>query len=205
MVSNPALKLNFAIFAELLGTQIGNATVRDLIFMHKSYIKRMNICPFYKEALMTTCIFDLRKGIKDAKLWDEEYLFCNPLITGKNGTFIKETAYFRKKGIYRLGHLLEEVRKQDRGDPYDEKLANFAKDIQTNMDVNTKDLVILNNDKAVKMSHITQKQLYEDAIVRTTTTHNYQVKWIDKLQTVVLWEEVWKVVHNFLLTSKLKP
>ena len=54
------------------------------------------------------------------------------------------------------------------------------------------------------MSHITQKQLYENAIVRTTTTHNYQIKWIDKLQTVILWEEVWKAVHNFLMTSKIK-
>ena len=41
-------------------------------------------------------------------------------------------------------------------------------------------------------------------IFQSINTHNYQIKWIDKLQTVILWEEVWKAVHNFLLTSKIK-
>ena len=54
------------------------------------------------------------------------------------------------------------------------------------------------------MSNITQKRLYDDAIIKTTTDHEYQTKWVDKLQTVIIWEEVWKVAHNFLLTSKTK-
>ena len=99
---------------------------------------------------------------------------------------------------------MEEARKQDRGDPFDEKLAKFAKNIQLDMEVQTEDLVILNNNKSIKMSHITQKQLYEDSIVRTTTLHNYQIKWIDKLQTVNLWEEVLQIVQNFLLPSRIK-
>ena len=54
IISNPVLKLNYSIFEELLGTQKGNATARDLLFMDKSCMKKMQICPFYKEALMTT-------------------------------------------------------------------------------------------------------------------------------------------------------
>ena len=64
MISNPVSILNFTIFAELLDTQRGNVTAKDLMFMHKSYIKEMQICPFYEEAIMTTCLFDLKKRIK---------------------------------------------------------------------------------------------------------------------------------------------
>ena len=76
---------------------------------------------------MATCVFDLKKDIKDTMQWNEEHLVCNPLITGRNGTFIKESDYVRKKGIYKLCHLLEEARTQDRADPLDEKLAKVCK------------------------------------------------------------------------------
>ena len=32
----------------------------------------------------------------------------------------------------------------------------------------------------------------------------YQIKWYDKLRTVIMWEEVWNTVHNFLLSNKTK-
>ena len=50
------------------------------------------------------------------------------------------------------------------------------------------------------MSTITQKGLYEDAILKMTTDHIYQTKWMTKLQTVIVWEEVWITVHNVLLS-----
>ena len=117
---------------------------------------------------------------------------------------LKKLNISAKNGIYKLGQLLQEARKKDRNFPFDEKLANFAKNIQLDIEVKTKDVVILNNNEIVQMSHITQKQLYDDAIIKTTTDHEHQTKWVDKLQTVILWEEVWKVVHNCLLTSKTK-
>ena len=54
------------------------------------------------------------------------------------------------------------------------------------------------------MSMITQKDLYEDAILKMTTDHIYQTKWMTKLQTLIVWEEVWITVHNFLLSNKTK-
>ena len=54
------------------------------------------------------------------------------------------------------------------------------------------------------MSMITQKDLYEDAILKTTTDHIYQTKWLEKLQILIVWEEVWNTVHNFLLSNKTK-
>ena len=72
------------------------------------------------------------------------------------------------------------------------------------MDTNTDHTVILRHTKTVKMSHITQKDLYEDAILKTTTDHPYQTKWAAKLQTPILWEEVWNTVHNILMSNKTK-
>ena len=37
-----------------------------------------------------------------------------------------------------------------------------------------------------------------------TTDHTYQTKWIGKLQIVILWEEVWNSVHNFLLSNRTR-
>ena len=78
---------------------------------------------------------------------------------------------------------MQEARKKDRNVPFDEKLANFAKSIHLDFEVKTNDVVILNNNKTVQMSQITQKELYEDAILKTTTDHVHQTKWVEKLQT----------------------
>ena len=54
------------------------------------------------------------------------------------------------------------------------------------------------------MAIITQKQLYEDAILRTSRDHIHQYKWATKLNTLILWEEVWDSVHKFPLSNKTK-
>ena len=65
-------------------------------------------------------------------------------------------------------------------------------------------MVFLGNKKKVKMPLITQKDLYEDAILKMSTDHTYQTKWVEKLQILIVWEEVWNSVHNFLLSNKTR-
>ena len=65
-------------------------------------------------------------------------------------------------------------------------------------------MVHLGNGTSVKMSSITQKDLYEDAIYRISRPHAYEIKWIEKLNTVFIIEEVWDSVHNFLSSNKTK-
>ena len=51
------------------------------------------------------------------------------------------------------------------------------------------------------MSMITQKDLYEDAILKQFSgDHVHQAKWVSEFNynTVILWEEVRSSVHNFL-------
>ena len=67
------------------------------------------------------------------------------------------------------------------------------------------DMVFLGNTESVKMRLITQKQLYEDAILQKSGDHISQAKWVGKLvNTVILWEEVWGSVHNYLSSNKTR-
>ena len=50
--------------------------------------------------------------------------------------------------------------------------------------------VFLGNKTILKMSQITQKDLYEDAILYKSRDHSHQAKWTKKLKTVILWEKV---------------
>ena len=54
------------------------------------------------------------------------------------------------------------------------------------------------------MATITQKQVYEDAILCMSKDHIHQTKWVTKLDTLILWEEVWDSVHNFPMSNKTK-
>ena len=66
------------------------------------------------------------------------------------------------------------------------------------------DMVFLGNTESVKMRTITQKELYEDAILKKSRDHISQTKWVGKLDTVILWEEVWGSVHNYLSSNKTR-
>ena len=160
--------------------------------------------PFYKEALTATSILERKKGIEDVKDWDEQPIFYNPLITERSGKTLKETDYYRKNGIYKLGQLLEEKSKEARHLPFNKAITALANNITLDTDVEKDDMVFLGNRKEVKMSLITQKELYEDAILKMSTDHTHQTKWAAKLNTVILWEEVWNSVHNFLISNKTR-
>jgi len=160
--------------------------------------------PFYKEALKSISLFERKKGIAHINAWDEENIFYNPLIMNKSGKTIKETEYFHENGIFKFGQLLEEKAKEARNLPFDKKSTALANNITLDTKVRKEDMVYLGNKRDVKMSIITQKDLYEDAILKMSTDHIHQSKWVNKLNAVILWEEVWNSVHNFLLSNKTK-
>ena len=37
--------------------------------------------------------------------------------------------------------------------------------------------------------------------LKKSRDHIYQTKWVEKLDTLILWEEVWGSVHNFLSSN----
>ncbi len=207
LATNPNLKVNLDIFTELIGTQKGNNSGRDLFFKHTPYITRVaNIeSQFYKEALKSVSIFDTKKAIPEVSAWDEENIFYNPLITSKSENTLRETEYFKKKCIYTLGQLLNESSKENRNLPFDKKITSLLNHIVLDTDVKKDDMVYLGDTREIKMSMITQKDLYEDAILKTySQDHSYSAKWVQKLDTVIIWEEVWNTVHHPYLTNTTK-
>ena len=206
MATNPDLRLNIDIFTTLLGTQKGNITGRDLIFVQKPYIDHhlKTESKFYKEAFLAMKYFELRKGIKTVEHWDKQHLFYNPLFTWKNGELLTLTKYCEKNKIYTFGQLLEEKTKEARKLPFDKTLTNFLSKILLNPNVRREDVLVTKKGEVIKLTEITQKLLYEDSLLSISTDHHSQVKWVLKLNTSIIWEEVWETVHNFLSNNKTK-
>ena len=211
IASNDTFKVNLGTFTTLLGTQKGNYSGRDLIFMDKGYISRIlrTDNAFYKEAFSALALFNRMKGIATPSDWDNENIFYNPLILSRTGKTLKETEYFRSRGIFKLGQLLEEKSKEALHFPYDRTLVNLVDHIILNvgtMDLGAvkDDLVFLGNGDKLKMIQITQKDLYEDAILSKSVDHVHQIKWAERLNELIVWEEVWSSVHDFLLSNSTK-
>ena len=110
----------------------------------------------------------------------------------RSGKTFKETNYFKNNNITKLGQLFDEKSKEARNVPYDKKLVSLANNITLdimNMDYESikEDTVFLGNTEVVKMANITQKQLYEDAILFRSGDHSYKEKWAGELNILVLW------------------
>ena len=63
---------------------------------------------------MTVSTFDTVKGIPEVKNWDEENICYNPLFKSRSDKTLVETDHFHKRGIFKLGQLLEEKSKEAR-------------------------------------------------------------------------------------------
>ena len=164
---------------------------------------------FYKEALQALSMFRRKKGIATPQDWDDENIFYNPLVLSRTGKTLKETEYFRKNNVTKLGQLFEEKSKQARNLPFDIKVVTLANNITLDMGtmdygVIKEDTVFLGNTETIKMAYITQKDLYEDAILFKSREHTYQYKWAAELNILILWDEVWDSVHHFPMTNKTR-
>ena len=212
IATNPEFKIHLETFSILVGVQKGGNAGKDLIFMTRPFITRVMKVEdsFYKEALRSLSMFRRHKGIARPEDWDNENIFYNPLVLSRSGKTIKETVYCQNNNITKLGQLFEEKAKEARNVQYDKKLVSLANNIRLaimNMDhkLIKEDLVFLGNTNTVKMKYITQKDLYEDAILYRSREHSYKGKWAGELPaTLILWDEVWETVHKFPMTNKTK-
>ena len=211
IATNPEFRIHLETFSILVGVQKGGNAGRDLIFMNRAFITRVMKVQdsFYKEALQSLSMFRRHKGIARPQDWDKENIFYNPLVLSRSGKTFKETNYFKNNNITKLGQLFDEKSKEARNAPYDKKLVSLANNITLaimNMDYESikEDTVFLGNTEVVKMANITQKQLYEDAILFRSGNHSYMEKWAGELNILVLWDVVWDSVHHFPMTNKTK-
>ena len=206
IATEPQLNLHLHIFTRIMGKQKGNISGRDLIFLQQNYIEKQLVTDskFYKEALLSLANLETRKGIKDIKQWDEQHIFYNTLLTTENDKTLISTKYCEKKDIYKLEQLLEEKVKEVRKAPYDKLLVNMLSKIRLNTLVRKEDILVTGKGEEIKFTEVTQKQLYEETLLKRHTDHHSQVKWIQKLDTTIDWNKTWNTVHNILSTNKTK-
>ena len=206
IATNPHLKINLDIFTRLIGKQKGNIIGKDLIFLQKNYLQNQlkTESKFYKEALLAIAKCEIRKGIQDIQLWDKEHIFYNPLFTNENGKPLTLTKYCEKKNIYNLEQLLDEKVKESRHFPFDKVLTNMLSKIKINTSVRKEDILVTGNGEEIKFTQLTQKYLYEETLITVGRDHHSQVKWVLKLNKSIIWDEVWKTVHNILSTNRTK-
>ena len=203
IASKPNLKTSFDLFKRLVGTQKGDISGHDLLFLERSYFQRTFKTSgiFYKDALLALSKLDKSKGVPNINSWDSEHIFYNPLITTKNQSTIKPTQYFENKHIFTLERLFEEKAKEIRGQPYDKKVAKLYDSITLNLTTKEDCLYTNNMLEEIQFSQVTHKQIYETALSHLYGDHHSQAKWAIQLNTIIAWDKVWENVHNFLSTN----
>ena len=199
-------KTNLGIFTYLMGKQKGCIHGRNLLFLHRSYIQRIlkTSSEFYTEALSAMATFETRKGIQNVQQWDNEHLFYNPLFTDENGKTFTLTQHCENNKLYTFDQLLEERAKENRKLPFDKYLIKYFDKIRLNTEITKEDNIITYSLDEIKFTDITEKQLYEEAILLRSGDHTSQLKWVNKLGCIGDWKDIWNNVHNSLSTNNTK-
>ena len=206
IVSNPDFETHLVVFTKLLGTQKGGISGKHLAFLQKSYFQYhlKTKSSFYKEALLAMANLETRKGIPNIHKWDTEHVFYNPLFTKNDGKTLTITKYCEREKIFILEQLYHDKIKENQRRPFNKVITNLYDKIILNTSVRKHDILIATNGEEIKLEEITHKQLYEQMILKSNTLHHSQIKWFDQLQIPIVWEEVWKTVHNTLSTYETK-
>ena len=206
IATNLEYKTNLNIFTALVGTQVGNISGRDLVFLPSSYYQHRlkTDSKFYKEAFLALGKYVINKGVSNVNQWSEEHIFYNPLFTYENGVTLSLTKYCKDNKIYRYGQLLTEVQKELRKEPYQKLLTNFFRKIKINPGAKQEDTLTTHEGKEVKLNGITSKQLYEETPLAIGRLHHSQIKWVERLKIPINWDEVWISVYNILSTNQTR-
>ena len=206
MATNENCVTNLNVFTTLLGTQRGDIKGINLLFLEKPYYTRTlrTSSSFYKEALLAMAIFTRKKGIADIDKWDTEHIFYNPLLVNENDKPFVLTKYFDDRKLYTLGQIFEENDKRRTHLPYDKALVKLFGNVHFQLTPKSNQLELSDGD-SVDFKKVTQKLLYEEALMRISTDHHSQAKWVIRLGTVILWDDVWKALHgNYLVSNRIK-
>ena len=77
--------------------------------------------------------------------------------------------------------------------------------IKLEKNIRDTDFLVIKRGEEVKFTDISQKELYEEALLQIETHHHSEVKWTQKLDTHIPWEDVWGAVHtNIVATNQVK-
>ena len=198
IATNSEMETNLNTFSTLMGKQKGEISGKDLIFLGRTYYQyHLNTeSKFFKEALLAIAQLDVKKRVQDIQQWDTEHLFYNPLFTYENGKPLTLTKICKENNIYKYGQLLQEKTKQLRNLPCNKVLVNFFDKIKITPNAPQDDIMVTNGGKQLKITQLTQKQVYEEALLHIGGLHHSQIKWVDRLETTIDEDITWETVHN---------
>ena len=207
LVSSPTLKAHLCLFERLIGVQKGNISGRDLLFLPRSYMLRhlKTENAFYKEALVAIADLEITKGVTSVDQWDKEHLFYNSLFSLKSDRerAIPINPYFERGNLFTFGQFLDEKTKQARDQQYDRRVVALCDQVALKIPVNKDDMLVLSKGERIKFQDVTHKQLYEDRVLKLPGYHHSQDKWRHALQELIVWDDVWYTVQNYLTKQQV--
>ena len=152
---------------------------------------------FYREALLAMSRYNTLKGINSLTDWDQEHIFYNPLFLSKSGKTLKLTKFCEERKIFQFDQLLEEKIRSVRNQPTRKPLISISDQLVLQL-TNRFDILTLVNGDVVPFTGVTEKILYEEAIMQRFRAHHSQERWGNELGLPFVWEDVWTSVHNQL-------
>ena len=206
IASREICSTNLNVFTRLLGIQRGGIKGVDLLFLQKPfYTRSLKSNSFYKEALLAMSLFIRKKGVSNIDKWDTEHIFYNPLLLNENGKTFILTKYFEERKIYSFGQLLEESSKLRMRLPHDKAAVRLYEKIHLAITPQQHEIE-LSDGTPLKFTKVSQKKLYEEALMRTCFDHHSQAKWATRLRDILIpWDDLWKGLHeNCLLSNRIK-
>ena len=89
--------------------------------------------------------------------------------------------------------------------PYDKVLVRILDNILVSRDARKMNILTTDKGEELKFTDITQKNPYEETLLKEhSQDHHSSTKWVIKLSSAVIWNDVWNTVHNMLSTNKTK-
>ena len=137
----------------------------------------------------------------------EENIFFNPAFKDKNGRVIFPNDSCLKKGIIKYRQCILELGAKNNGEKYDRSIiAIYDKIHERDMEDRSEFFLRADSD-LIPFQKVTQKLLYERILKCSRnlySDHHSYVKWVEKLGIPIVWDKVWKSVHNPLASAETK-
>ena len=203
---NSELSLHKALVQRLLGVQRGGLQGIDIFFTPKFFAQRFlqTSSSFYREAITSMTSLEPRKQILDRF---EENIFFNPAFKQSNGRVIFPTDDFLTKNIFTYDRFVLELGAKNRGERYDRSIIAMYNKIAIRDLKDRGEFFLCVDSTLIPFQKVTQKLLYERILKSSRDLyrdHHSSVKWVEKLKVPIVWDKVWKSVHNPLASAETK-
>ncbi len=210
LITDDNLRIHFKVYSQLIGKQKGGLDGLNLIFAEHTYMQRHLKCgsKFYIEALSGISKLDTWKHIPNI---DNEHLYYNRIFstTEDDDDDLQEKTVTPFQGnkhlcnIVTYGDLIAAQNSftQPKLKAVIRKKIESIKYIRPNV---SDHCVNGSPSTTVTFKHITQKFIYAQLLQQKSTDHIFQVKWFERSEVAINWDDVWESCHRQFITEEVK-